>query len=227
MSGRETPYEGEHGEAYLSQRKAATSAHNQNLRAGLFRDLSGSDRTVLDFGCGTGGVLSRLAAKRRIGIEVGEAAASEARRRGIETFTDLHEVPDHTADVAISFHAIEHVERPIEVLREIARVVKPDGLIRLIVPGELATDPNQRHWYPNSDLHLHTWTPLLFGNLAHYCGYEEIRTQIQPMPTGSRLVRGLALVPPLSRAAHWHLSKRRNALNVVLDARPPSASRRG
>lgn len=222
MDSSVTPYRGEQGDVYLAQRKAAASDHNQNLRAGLFRDLSGPDRAMLDFGCGTGGVLARLSGRRKIGIEVGEAAARQARQQGIETFTDLREVPDNSVDAAISFHAIEHVERPIEVLQEIARVVKPGGSIRLIVPGELPTDPKQRRWYPNADLHLHTWTPLLFGNLADHCGYQQIHTQIAPMPTGSRLVRALSWAPALSRAAHWHLSRRRNALNVILDARAPS-----
>jgi len=33
------------------------------------------------------------------------------------------------------------------------------------------------------------------------------------------LVRGLRLLPPLSRLAHLLLSVRRNSLNVILDAR--------
>jgi len=221
MAESDMIYSGNQGKAYLDQRQGAASDHNQNLRAGLFADLGSSGRTILDFGCGTGGVVSRISAERRLGIEIGEAAAAQARAKGIEVHGNLRDIPDHSVDVAISFHAIEHVERPLDVLREIGRIVKPDGQIRLIVPGELPTDPKQSEWKVNSDNHLYTWTPLLFGNLAYHCGYRGIRTRVAPMPTGSRIVKALAPVRPLSRAAHWHLSKRRNALNVILDAQPP------
>lgn len=222
MTQNSVAYRGEDGEEYLANRQSSLSDHNQGLRASLFLDLSGEELTVLDFGCGTGGLLSRLKAKRRIGIEIGESAAAAARDAQIEVLTELAQLPDDSVDVAISFHAIEHVERPIDVLREIGRVTKPDGSIRLIVPGEIATHPVERSWRPNRDRHLHTWTPLLFGNLADYCGYRDIRAKVEPMPTKSRLVRALSLVPPLARKAHWRVAERRNALNVILDARPPA-----
>lgn len=222
MSSTADAYRGEDGIAYLEQRRSSLSDHVQGLRASLFTDLGHSDRIILDFGCGSGGLLSRLDAKRRIGIEIGEAAAALARAQGIEVFTDLSEVADQSADVVISFHAIEHVERPIDVLREIGRITKADGVIRLVVPGELATHPQQAEWRPNRDRHLHTWTPLLFGNLAERCGYRDIRTRVEPMPTNSRLVRALSAIPPLARASHRRLAERRNSLNVILNARPPA-----
>lgn len=222
MDSVSAQYRGAEGEEYLAQRQGALSDHVQSLRASLFVDLGGAGRTVLDFGCGAGGVVSRLSAQRRVGIEIGEAAAAIAREKGVEVLGSLDAVPDNSVDVAISFHAIEHVERPVDILTEIGRVVKDGGHIRLVVPGELATEPLQREWRPNRDLHLYTWTPLLFGNLAHLCGYRDIRTKLAPMPTRSRLVRALSPLPPLARAVHWRMSKKQNALNIILDARPPS-----
>jgi SAM-dependent methyltransferase len=214
-------YRGDDGAAYLEQRQGALTDHVQSLRASLFQDLGAADKTIVDFGCGTGGLLNRLEAGRRVGIEIGEAAAALARESGIEVHSSLDELADDSADVVVSFHAIEHVERPIDILCEIGRVTKPGGTIRLVVPGELATHPEQGRWRPNSDRHLHTWTPLLLGNLAERCGYRDIATSVAPMPTGSRLVKALSPLPALARAAHWHLAKRRNLLNVILNARPP------
>lgn len=218
-------YSGEAGARYLAQRQGATSDHNQRLRASLFRGLDGSGKTMLDFGCGTGGVLARLEAGRRIGIEVGEEAAAEARSKGIEVHSDLKALPDACIDVAISFHALEHVECPFTVLRELARVVKKDGHVRLIVPAELATETAQRSWYPNDDNHLYTWTPLLFGNLAQHSGLKVLDCEVAPMPTASRAVRLFSLVPPVRRKVHWTLSRRRNALNCILNAIPSREGR--
>lgn len=215
-------YRGKDGEAYLAQRQSSLSDHVQGLRASLFQDLGDENLTILDFGCGSGGLLSRLKASRKIGVEIGESAAALAREAGIEVVPDIAEITDRSVDVVISFHAIEHVDRPIDVLQEIGRVTKTNGKIRLIVPGEIATHPRQRVWRANPDRHLHTWTPLLFGNLAEHCGYRDIETRVEPMPTKSRKVRALSAIPPLARAVHWRLALRDNRLNVVLNAKPPA-----
>jgi ubiquinone/menaquinone biosynthesis C-methylase UbiE len=216
-------YTAQSSESYLAQREGAVSDHVQSMRAFLFADIAQPGMRVLDFGCGTGGILERLDCSARIGIEIGEAAAQIARDKGIEVHSSLADVPDNSVDAAISFHAVEHVEAPAEILRALARVAKPGAPLRLIVPGENPHDARQAHWRPNRDLHLFTWTPLLFGNLAQVAGLCDIRTRIEPMPTGSRLVRYLAPVPPLARLAHHRIATRLNSWNVILDCRAPDA----
>ena len=95
--------------------------------------------------------------------------------------------------------------------------------MRLIVPGENPRDRRQAEWYPNRDMHLFTWTPLLLGNLAQVAGLSNIRTRIEPMPTGSRMVRLLRPAPPLARLAHRRIANRLNSWNVILDCRAPAA----
>jgi SAM-dependent methyltransferase len=212
-------YTGEGGKRYLDQRTGAQGDYVQSLRASLFRELGGSELSVLDFGCGTGGVVTRVEAARRVGIEVSATAASNARAAGVEVHDSLARIPDTSIDVAISFHAIEHVDHPLLILREIRRVVQADGRVRLVVPCETPALEHQRSWQENNDCHLYTWTPLLFGNLAQRAGFTAISTRVAPMPTGSRLVRALRWLPPLAGLVHTSLAVRRNALNVILDAR--------
>ncbi len=214
-------YRSEAGQTYLEQRTGAASEHNQTLRASLFTDLASEDHVLLDFGCGTGGVLTRLPARQRVGVEIGAASAAVARTSGIDVVSVLTEIETASIDIAISFHAIEHVERPADVLRELSRVVKPGQPLRLIVPGESPHDPRQARWRENADMHLFTWTPLLFGNLARLAGLVDIRTRLAPMPTGSRLVKLAAPLPPLARRLHARVAHRLNAWNVILDARAP------
>lgn len=216
-------YTDQSGESYLAQRAGAASDHVQSLRASLFADIARPGMRVLDFGCGTGGILERLECAARIGIEIGEAAAQIARDKGIEVHSSLGEVPDNSVDAVVSFHAIEHVEAPAEILRSLARVAKPGAPLRLIVPGESPHDERQAQWRPNRDMHLFTWTPLLFGNLAQVAGLGNIQTRIEPMPTGSRLVRYLAPAPPLARLAHRRIANRLNSWNVILDCHAPAA----
>jgi hypothetical protein len=51
----------------------------QSTRTRYFEGLTAYSDTVLDFGCGVGGVLTALPAKRRIGIEISDVAAAEAK----------------------------------------------------------------------------------------------------------------------------------------------------
>lgn len=212
-------YTGCDGGHYLQQRSSSKSDRNQELRASLFSDLGDSTLTVLDFGCGTGGVVKRIDAACRFGVEIGVEAGKIARDSGVIVKELLSEFSDSSVDVAISFHAIEHVDSPLEILLAIGRVVKPGGRIRLVVPCELPLAAAQRNWKPNADRHLYTWTPLLFGNLATRAGYVDVNVKIAPMPTKSRLVRWLSIFPPAGKIAHILLSLRRNSLNVILDAK--------
>jgi SAM-dependent methyltransferase len=196
-------------ERYFAHRAASRSDRVQGLRASFFTDLTA--HTILDFGCGTGGILSRLNAERKIGIEVGEEAGEAARRKGVEIYRSTSDVPAESVDIAISFHALEHVSDDLASLEGIYRVLKPGGSIRLIVPGEIPLG-GQRRWRDNPDKHLRTWTPLSFGNLAEAAGFGCIRARIEPPPSGSRGARFFG------KAYRYYIGLRDNAFNVVLDA---------
>ena len=114
--------------------------------------------------------LSALDCSRRIGVEWGDAARSVAADRGIEVFQWSAEVPPSSVDIVISNHALEHAHRPLDELRELARVLVEDGELVLVVPLDDwrkqrrpdTTDPNH---------HLYGWTPLLLANLCTEAGF--------------------------------------------------------
>ena len=197
-----------HGNDYLEQRAAARSDHVQAIRASMFQDIEAD--SILDFGCGTGGILSNLSAKRKVGVEIGAEAAQIARSRGIEVYSSLSDVP--SVDAAISFHALEHVDDDVAAMEGIFRVLRPGGQVRIVVPGELPYG-RQSGWYENADKHLRTWTPLTLGNLAERAGFKNIRARFQPRASGSRGAR------LLGKPYRYFISLRENAFDVVLDAR--------
>lgn len=207
------------GDDYLAQRSGARNERTQKLRATIFQDVADPALSLLDFGCGTGGILSNLPAARKIGVELGKEAAAEAGSRGIEVHSSLDEVPEDSVDLVISFHAIEHVDHPLRVLEGIVRVLKPSGQARLVVPAEVPFKRNQRHWAPNADQHLYTWTPLHFGNLAVRAGFKDVRSRLATMPSGSRAARMFRPNSLLGRGWATYLNLRDNSYSVVLDAR--------
>ncbi|CAN1534429.1 AdoMet_MTases domain containing protein [Sphingomonadaceae bacterium] len=216
--GADTPYVAGEGTAYFQQRLTSRSRNIQALRAQVFRDLDTSEAVVLDFGCGSGGVLSQIPAAERIGIEIGADAALEAQRCGLDVRPSLAAVADNSVDYVISFHALEHVYDPMGMLREMRRVLRPDGKLRLVVPYEHVGQKHHRRWQTNSDYHLFAWTPLTLGNLAAQAGFTTINAKVTMSPTGSRLVKALAGFGPLKTLAHFWASYRTSSFNIIVDA---------
>ncbi len=97
---------------------------------------------VLDVGCATGLFLAemqKLPGWQAYGVEPGEAAAAVAAR--------AHGLPVHVGDLASAHYddatfdavtlwdVLEHLHDPLAVLREVRRVLKPDGVLVMRTPS--------------------------------------------------------------------------------------------
>jgi len=120
----------------------------------VHRLLEGPSR-ILDIGCGRG---FTLAALRDRGHEVhgtqlsAEAAAFARDHLSLANIEqrDLLEIgyPDGWFDAITIYHVLEHVQDPLAMLREIARILRPGGLLILEVPhaGGLWAGAFGRYW---------------------------------------------------------------------------------
>lgn len=175
-------YEGKTGENYYNMRKSRRNEFVQNRRAGHFQPHIKEQDIVLDFGCGTGGVLSRIKCAKKIGIEVNELSLKEAQEHDIELHPNLSKVKDNSVDVIISNHALEHVTHPADYINELRRVLKKDGKAILVVPSESPFSRRFAKWQANDpDQHIFSWTPLSFGNLIHQCGFSIEKSFYRPI----------------------------------------------
>ena len=111
-----------------------------------------SDGSVLDFGTGPGWLLLSLnrvhPGFRLAGVDISRAMADRARKNlekaGLAEVIDIREnrpgelpFPDRKFDVVVSTGSLHHWKRPEAELSEIARVLKPGGLVLLY---DLASD---------------------------------------------------------------------------------------
>jgi len=129
------------------------------------------DLTVLDFGCGGGYLLSSLTCAKKVGVELNPHARTVAADFGIETYSSIHEVPSEYVDVIISNHAMEHVEAPLEIMKQLFRVLKSGGVLVIVVPCEQPSESG--FFYRENDInnHLYTWCPMTLGNLSKAAGF--------------------------------------------------------
>lgn len=117
-------------------------ALHRHVARSLSRQL-GPDATVLDAGCGTGGLLRRLhearPAWKLTGLDFSPLACELARER-----TGGEVVPGSVAALPFadaSFHAVVscdvvcQVTDPAQAVREFSRVLKPDGVVVLTMPA--------------------------------------------------------------------------------------------
>lgn len=213
-------YTGESGKRYHEERTQWRSKAGQATRVRYFQGVTTSNDTVLDFGCGVGGVLSQLPAKKRIGVEISETAAAQAKLSLDEVFDSLSHVPTDSVDAVISFHALEHVSNPFSTLSEMRRVLHGNGVIRLVVPcDDVVLDRRQRHWRAEDrDMHLYAWTPLTLGNLIHSAGFRVVESHIEPFTNGGRIAQVVSWSPQLVQAARWLKGMRHGKFQISATA---------
>lgn len=115
-------------------------------------------KRVLDLACGAGFGLEmlRLAGARVSGADRDPAAVAEARRAYPGAAVVLADAaalpfPDGRFDVVTSFETIEHVPDATAMVREMARVLGPDGVLVLSTPNRCFGPPEL---HANNPFHI-------------------------------------------------------------------------
>jgi SAM-dependent methyltransferase len=109
------------------------------------RDIGvGETVRVLDAGCGTGGLLRRLAPRRSWGIEIAPEGIRHCRRRGLGNIVQasVTELPfrSDSFDVVLSIDVLVHewIGDDHEALQEMQRVLIPGGFVLIQVAAHRA-----------------------------------------------------------------------------------------
>ena len=96
-------------------------------------------KRVLDLGCAGGDYLA-LFPKGSVGLEASAPSLEACRTKGLDArYGDLNrtlEINDCEFDIVFRSHVLEHVDSPVNLLREAWRVLRPDGLVLIAVPNE-------------------------------------------------------------------------------------------
>lgn len=163
--------------------------HTQKLHA-VFRLITVAPRNVLDVGCASGWFLSRLVERfpkaKAHGIDLYERAIAYGKNAYPHIHfhvADAHNLPfkRETFDLVICTEVLEHVDNPKEVLLEIKRVLKNDGvaIIELdsgswlfSVAWFLWRKLNGKVW---NDSHLHSFNVKKLERLLISCGFEIVK----------------------------------------------------
>ena len=121
--------------SYERERGAGYHKLVDEIEVDAVRELAHGKR-VLEAGCGTGLVLSRLAqvAASAHGFDLSPGMVQRARARGLSVaLGSVTQVPfrDESFDLVCSFKVLAHVPNITDALRELARVTRPGGMLAL------------------------------------------------------------------------------------------------
>ncbi len=157
--------------------------------AGIFDSLMAkiepykSTGRMLDVGAGVG-TLVAAAMKRGFdasGVEISEWASAFARNeKGLDVATGSLETArfsDEEFDLVTINHVLEHIADPVAVLKEIRRILKPDGLLVIGVPniGSIMAGIKGARWASlRPDEHIWHFTPDTLRRITVMAGFGEL-----------------------------------------------------
>ncbi len=126
----------------------------------LITTLNKGKGALLDIGAGTGDFL--VAAKKQNwtvqGIEPSNQAKKIAEQKGITLISQTSDLPSESFDIITMWHVLEHVPDPKEQIKELERLLKPNGHILIAVPNFKSYDASYyKSFWAAYDVPRHLW----------------------------------------------------------------------
>jgi SAM-dependent methyltransferase len=144
---------------------------------------------LLDIGCGHGFFLQQMKSLgwKVEGIEVSEVGRNYTEQRcGIHVYgqpLDELNLPPNSYHVVTLFYVIEHIANPVKLLKEVYRILRPDGLLLLrwphSTPAVMLIKP-LAHIFDlyHTPYHLYDFSPKTMAHMLSVCGFRDVKTVI-------------------------------------------------
>jgi O-antigen chain-terminating methyltransferase len=146
---------------------------------------AGIEKNILDIGCGRGEWLELLQEEgfKGSGVEMNRVLAEQLRSNGLEVMEEdallyLRSLSDESLDAVTGFHFIEHLsfETLIEVLDEIARTLRPGGLVIFETPNPKNLVVGACNFY-SDPTHVKPLFPETVRFILSNCGFKDVRIE--------------------------------------------------
>jgi SAM-dependent methyltransferase len=93
--------------------------------------------------------------------------------------TDLSAVPDGSVGVAVMVHVLDHLLEPADLLRQMQRKLRPDGVLAVVThnEGSVLRKVMGNKWPPFCMQHPELYNPQSIAKLLRSTGYEEVEVR--------------------------------------------------
>lgn len=140
---------------------------------------------VLDLGCAKGAYLRQFA-PGSVGVDVSRLNLEHCRRLGLQVMAaDLNRelaIPSGSFSAILCSHVLEHVDAPIQLLRECRRILEPEGLLVLGLPieGSLVNWLRGQKYFYHHPGHLYSFSLENIEVLLHKTRFQMVRLYFEP-----------------------------------------------
>ena len=134
-----------------------------------------TEKTVLDFGCGTGDFLAQMKSSgwKISGVEPStKAGLSATSKLGIEIIPDITGLTQKYS-VITAWHVLEHTTQPVETVQKLTERLSQEGKLVIAVPNYKSYDSNKyKEYWAGYDVPRHLWhfSPKTIKQLASKLG---------------------------------------------------------
>lgn len=156
---------------------------------------------LLDVGCGSGDflMLAHRCGWKVCGLDPDSLATAQAEQRGLPVLNGSLEVLSNKAsefDAITLSHVIEHAHRPLDMLRDCRRLLKPGGVLWLETPnvggyGHRRFGPDWRGLEAPRHLTVFSWDGLL--SALKDAGFAYIEPKYVPSPRRPMFSQSMAM----------------------------------
>lgn len=170
--------DGPSGERFVPDEHRESVMEAEHLARYIWAGQIASGRTALDAGCGAGygaAMLAAAGAAAVTGLDASAEAIEEAERTygDVAGFVggDLLALPfdPDSFDLVTCFEAIEHVRDPERALAEMARVLRPGGVLLISSPNrKTSAEGNPFHFFEWTDEEMDSALREVFGHVRLY-----------------------------------------------------------
>lgn len=129
-------------------------------KVNLINEMHPKKGKLLDIGAGTGDFLAQAKAANWevTGIEPSEKARTIAGKKGVTFAESAAVLEKNSFDVITMWHVLEHVPNVEQQIKELKRLLKPDGTIIIAVPNFRSFDAKYyRRFWAGFDVPRHLW----------------------------------------------------------------------
>ena len=139
----------------------------------LINSYQPSKGLVLDIGAGTGDFVNvaKNDGWKTVGVEPSDKAKAIAKNKGVSFVENTSELESNSCDVISMWHVLEHVPNLDNQIKELKRLLKPNGTLIVAVPNFKSFDAKHYgNFWAAYDVPIHFWhfskkaIQLLFEN---------------------------------------------------------------
>ena len=152
-----------------------------------------NDKSVIDYGCGTGAFLeySKNKFKSIIGFDVSQEACDINNNDKLYCVSDINLINQNKYDILTMFHVLEHIKNPVEFLKQVMEIDAEYFAVEVPHTNEALVSLYNNKKYMNNHYcldHLWYYTEETLKMVLNKAGLEVIESnQIQRYPLSNHL----------------------------------------